>query len=274
MTSKKKVATVPASASVVLALEEMRKYNYEAVLIDPVDNERPLVFSEYSIISKLLDKNPSDYGAFLGSPCLLYCLSGGTVGKDSDLQSLFHVYESTTFGYAMIHDETGKIFAMVSVNDLLHLYAEKVLSSNLKVSDVTSKPVFSMSRGSKILDCLREMHSRKFRKVKLANGPLLITDKEIFSYLFNPERLERISKSPQHLLDGTLEDLDAAPVDWIDGNSTLAEAAWQMDHSQGKFLLSEDGLLTPWDLIIKSWRLGDLRISNTSRIDKKDRLQF
>ena len=262
------MATIPASADVVTALGQMRKNNYDVMLIDPIDNERPLVFSEYSIISKLLDKDPSEYGAFLRSPCLLYCLSGGTTGRDSDLQSLLHVFETTTFGYAMIHDEIGKIFTIISVNDLLPLYDEGVLTSNLKVNDVASTPVFSMSRGSKIIDCIHEMTSRKFRKVKLANGRVVISDKEIFSYLFSPDRLQRISKSPQHLLDGTLEDLGGAQVDWIDGSSSIAEAALVMDHTPAKFLLSNGGIVTPWDLIIKPWRLGSLRISKTSQVSR------
>ena len=229
LTGRKKLATVPASADVVTALGQMSKNNFDILLVDPIDNERPLVFSEYSIISKLLDKDPGQYGAFLRSPCLLYCLSGGTTGRNSDLQSLLHVFESTTFGYAMVHDEIGRIFTIVSVNDLLPLYGRGMLSSNLRVSDVISTPVFSMSRGSKIIDCIREMTSRKFRKVKLANCQVVISDKEIFSHLFNHDRLLRMFKSPQHLLDGTLEDLEGAQVEWIDGKGTLAEAALLMD---------------------------------------------
>lgn len=243
------------------ALEEMRKNDYEALVIEPVDDERPLVFSGYSIISRLLEKKPSEYGRFSQSPCLVYCLSAGTTGSDSDLQSLFHVFESTTFGYALVHDECGKIFTILSLNELLPLFHIGLLSTDLHVADVASKPTFSMSRGSKIIDCLHEMESRKFRKVKIANGPLVVSDKLILDYLFNDNRLKRISKTPQRFLDGTLEDLDLGQVDWIDGKSSITEAAWLMNRAPRKFLLSDGGILTPWDLIIKPWRLGDLRIS-------------
>ena len=112
------------------------------------------------------------------------------------------------------------------------------------------------------------MTSRKFRKVKLANDQVVISDKEIFTYLFNPDRLQRMSNSPQHLLDGTLEDIRGAQIEWIDENSTLTEAALSMVRSPGKFLLSGNGIVTPWDLIIKPWRLGSLRISRPIEVDR------
>ena len=77
LVGKRKLSLIPAAATVTSALAQMRKDNYEVLLIEPVDNERPLVFSGYSVVSKLVDMKPSEYGGFLQSPCLLYCLSAG-----------------------------------------------------------------------------------------------------------------------------------------------------------------------------------------------------
>ncbi|MHB1867508.1 MAG: DUF294 nucleotidyltransferase-like/CBS domain-containing protein [Nitrososphaerales archaeon] len=259
---KGKLAKIPAAATVISALAQMRNDDYEVLLIDPVDNERPLVFSGYSVISKLLDAKPSEYEAFLRSPCHLYCLSAGTVGKESDLLSLLHVFESTMFGFSMIHDEADKIFAKITVNDLLPLFQEGLLSSTLLVKDVASAPMFSMSKSAKIIDCLREMENREFRKVKIAGTSSVITDRRILSHLFDEKRLQRISKTPRHLLDDTLEDLDSAQGPRIDGKKSLSEAANLLTKAEHGFLLADDGIITPWDVIIKPWRLGDLRVSN------------
>jgi len=261
---KRKLAKIPGSASVASAIAQLRNDDYEVLPIDPIDNERPLVFSGYSVISKLLETEPSEYGTFLKSPCLLYCLSGGTVSKESDLLSLLHVFESTMFGFALIHDKANKIFAKITVNDLLTLFQHGMLSSKLLVKDVESAPMFSISKGAKIIDCLREMESREFRKVKIAGTSSVITDRLILSHLFDEKRLQRVSKIPQHLLDDTLEDLESIQGKWIDGRKNLSEAAESMTRANHGFLLTDNGIITPWDLIIKPWRLGDLRISNKS----------
>ncbi len=258
---KKKLLKIPAAADVTSALAKMHEDHYEVLLIDPVDNERPLVFSGYSVVSKLVHMKPSEYGAFLKSPCLLYCLSAGTVDKESDIISLLYVFESTTFGFSMIHDDADKIIAKITVKNLLPLFQEGLVSSNLNVEDVASRPMFSMSKGSKIVDCLHEMVSRKFRKVKIAGTSSVISDMEIFSHLFDEKRLQRISKTPQHLLNDTLEDLEPAQGPWIDGKKKLPEAAKILANSGDGFILSDEGIITPSDLIIKPWRLGALRIS-------------
>jgi CBS domain-containing protein len=259
---RKKVAKIPAAATVTSALLQMSKDNYEVLLIEPVDNERPLVFSGYSVVSKLVDTKPSDYGSFLASPCLLYCLSAGTVYKGSDLLSLFHVFESTTFGFSMIHDEVDRIVGKITVSDLLPLFESGFLSSNLLAEDVASGPVFSMSKGSKVIDCLREMESRKYRKVRITGTNSVVSDRLIFSHVFDEKRLQRISKAPQHLLDDTLEDLEPVQGTWISGKKKISEAAKLLTKTDEGFLLVDEGILTPWDLIIKPWRMGNLRISN------------
>lgn len=259
---KKRVAKIPASATVTSALVQMRKDNYEVLLIEPVDNERPLVFSGYSVVSKLVDTKPSEYDAFLRSPCLLYCLSAGTAYKESDLVSLFHVFETTTFGFSMIHDEANRIVGKITVSDLLPLYQSGFLSSNLLVEDVASGPVFSMPKGTKVIDCLREMESRKYRKVKIFGTTLVVSDRLIFSHIFDEKRLQRIAKAPQHLLDVTIEDLEPVQGTWISGKTKLSEAAKLLTKTDQGFLVMDDAILTPWDLVIKPWRMGDLRISN------------
>ena len=155
--------------------------------------------------------------------CIAYQL--GTVNKESDLVSLFHVFESTTFGFSMIHDEADRIFGKITVRDLLNLFQDGLLSSDLRVQDVASGPVFAMSKGARVIDCLHEMESRKYRKVKIAGTTSVVSDILIFSQVFDEKRLQRISKTPQHLLDDTLEDLQTAQGTWISGNKGISEAA-------------------------------------------------
>jgi hypothetical protein len=263
LSGKRKLSKIAASETIVSALIQMRKNNHEQLLIEPVDHERPLLVTGYSVISRLLETKPGQFASFLKSPCLLYCLSGGTIGKDSDLQSLLHVYEATTFGFAMVHDEINQIFSKISVVDLLALFSEGILSSDISIQQVASSPAFLMSRGSTILECMREMEKRKFRRVRIAGGSSVVSDAELFSYLFDEKRLEIISRTPQHLLDGTLEDVDPIQGMWIDDKENISKAARIMLQSKQQFLLTDNGIVTPWDLTLKPWRLGALRIAQT-----------
>lgn len=260
LSGRKKLLKIPASESILSAMSLMLKNNHEQLLIEPIDHERPLLVTGYSVISRLLESKPLQYATFLKSPCLLYCLSSGTISKDSDLQSLLHVYEATTFGFAMVHDEINQIFAKVSIEDLLTLFSEGILSSDISIDQVASRPAFLMSRGSTILECMREMETRKFRRVRINGTFSVVSDREIFDYLFNEKRIEAISRTPQHLLDGTLEDVDAIQGMWIDDRENISKAARIMVQSKQRFLLTDSGIVTPWDLIIKPWRLGALRI--------------
>ncbi len=263
LVGERKPATISAAASVSSAISLMLKNGFQELLIDsvPQSGQTRRIFSGYSLISKLLSTPPSKYEEFLRSSCGDVSLAVGTISIDSDLLSLFHVYESTTFGFAVIHNASDKILGKISIKDLLGLFDSGMLSSKLSINDVASQPIFSLPRGTIIVDCLRQMESRKFRKIQLTGTTSIVTDKQILSYIFNDRRLQQISKTPQHLLDYTLEVLDTVQAPWMEGNKNVSEAARMLAEKSHDSLLTEHGIVTPWDLVIKTWRLGELHVS-------------
>ena len=168
---------IHSKETVSSAIAQLQENNFGVLRIeDDLDEEkissssRPLIFSGYSIISKLVELRPSRYRDFLDEPCVEGALAVGTIGDKSDLQSLCHVFESTTLGYALVHDYEKKNSSngsIVTVKDLLKMYQKKFISSRLSVNDVASAPMFALSRGTRLDRTLAEMVRRKFRRVQI-----------------------------------------------------------------------------------------------------------
>lgn len=264
LVGEKNPAQVAPGSEVIEAIKTMQSNNFQELLVSSTEvGGRPLILSSYSIISKLLSVTPLGYDDFLHSACVESALSVGTITDQSDLISLLHVFESSSFSFAIVHDSQNKLCGKLSIKNLLNLYGLGFLSSNLRISDVQSEPVFSMSRGTKIVDCLRELEIRKIRKVQLVGTGSVISDKQLLSHIFNERRMVRISKSPQHLLDDTLEDLESVQTTRIDGHKSISEAAMTLIEKGADSFLTERGIVTPWDLIIKPWRMGELRVESS-----------
>jgi len=213
----------------------------------------------------LLETRPENYGHLLDSPCLDSSLVVGTVGEESDLLSIFHVYESTTFGIAIIHNSKDKeIVGRLTVRDLCRLYQSGVISASLVIDDVASSPIFNLPKNAGLRQTLKELETRKFRKIQVAGTDRIVSDKQILSHIFDEKRLDTISKTPERLLEGTLEEVHPASSLRIDGKRSVKDAAKLLGEREYECLLTERGIVTTWDLIIKPWRLGELRVSNES----------
>ena len=225
--------------------------------------------SGYSIISRLVETDPKDYEGFLSAPCRRVALTIGTVSYErDDIQSLLHVFESSTFGYASVESSSSsrsKMGGIILIRDLLPLFNEGILKSDLVVSDVATSQVFGMPRDSSVKSILKEMLNRKFRRVLMKRGEKseLVTEKEIMRYLFGEGKGRYDSSRLEELMKGKLDGEEASflSVARVHGGAPLREAANVISKSKGHCALSDAGIITPWDLIIKPWRLGQLSIS-------------
>lgn len=259
----RKTLHVSPSASLLSAIASLRSNKYQIIVIDgdlskARYSRESLVTSGYSIISKLLETKPLNYGELLASRCVDSALVAGSIDEGSDLVSLLHVFETTTFGFAMLHNDKQADPDIISVRDLLTLYETKVLSTKLTLNDVKSAPVVSMSRGSKLFDVIHEMLRWKIRRILVVGTRMVVSDTLILAYLFGESRMKRIIKSPERLVDGSLEDIEMNEVPWIDGNTSIKHAASFLNQKKVDCALTDHGMITSWDLIVKPWRLGEL----------------
>ena len=255
--------TISGRAIILEAIQKLRENDFDLLLIESPQGSseaRPLVISGYSIVSKMMQMNPHNYAAFLNSPCVESSLLAGTIGATDDLLSLLHVFQSSTFGFALVHGRKSQ-FEKISVKDLLKLYHLGIFSSKLMVDDVVTSPVFQLSRGTKLDKSLNEIGRRKFRRVQISGTRIVVSDKQILAYLFQQERLGHILRFENRLLDGTLDDIELGEVPWIDGRNLISEAAELLSLKTNDCGLTDRGIVTPWDLTVKTWELGQLNIA-------------
>jgi CBS domain-containing protein len=265
------VPKVKASTPTVVAIWTLLSSKMEALPITLPENslaelKSVKAISGYSIISRLLETDR--LSSVLQEPSENNSLTIGSVSLfRDDLVSLLHVFEATTFGYAALESsDREKDPSLIFIHDLLDLYITGHISSDLSANDVASSPIFTVSNSSTLRDTLREMLNRKFRRVLLKDSERqVITDRDILEFLFARRRLEDDAlnvQSVQKALDSTMAIIHPKAARKISSHDSIRNAAQVMLESGNGFVLCASGLITPWDLIIKPWRLGHLQIRN------------
>lgn len=267
------VPKLKASTPTVVAIWTLLSSKMEALPIEQPKNvskefRRAKAISGYTVISKLLE---GDRLSMLEEPCENNSLTVGSVTlAGDDLISLLHIFEATTFGYAVVEKpDKEKDPSLIFIRDLLDLYITGHIYSDLLVGDVTSSPIFSVSRSARLKDVLSDMLKRKFRRALLKDSERqIITDRDILEFLFANRRLEASAfdiVALEKALDKEVEIIKPTVAQKISRHDNLRTAAQSMIESGTSCVLSPSGLITPWDLIMKPWRLGHLRVTSPSR---------
>lgn len=240
----------------LLAASLLRFHQIDALPIgfEPKQKKKFAVFG-FSCLSKLLETPPAEYKKFLELPCESASLELSTVDVVDSVESLLKVFERTKFGFAWV--ESDKLGGFASLRDLLELYGNGILGSNMSVEQVAS-PIFSMPASSRLSDVLQEMFSHKFRRIFVDGRNSVVTDRRIIGYLFSASRLTEISKNPEKLLDAQLGDLDKTEPIRVNNESTVKEAALSMKDAVEECLICDSGVVTPWDIVMKPLKSGNL----------------
>jgi CBS domain-containing protein len=218
--------------------------------------KRSAVFG-YSCLSTLLKTEPENYGNFLKLPAKKAALELATISVESGISDLLRLFQNTRFGFAWVESE--KLGGFASLRDLLGLYSDSIIESNLKLKDLAS-PIFSLPKGTAVKKVLDEMFSRRIRRIFVDGKRSLITDRRIISHLFSPSRVEEASKDPKLLMEAKLGDIEFFEPPMVKGSFTVKKGASLMQNQTDECLLCEQGVLTPWDLIMKPLARGALRI--------------
>jgi hypothetical protein len=265
ISDSRKLTRIPGKSSIISVIDQLRMNDFDPLLVESSledDPPKPRVVSGFSIISKIAQLPSSRLGAYLESPASESSLSIGSIDEREDLVSLLHVFETTTLGFAEVHRDNRSTEVIIFVKNLLRLYDSNILSCDLVLNDVASSPLFSLSKETKLEQTLREMLNRKFRRVQIADSRVIVSEREILSHLFQKDKVRVSAKSPERLLDGTLEEIEIKESPWLEGKGNLRDAAKILLTKNQDSVLTERGLITPWDLTIKAWRLGELRIAD------------
>lgn len=218
------------------------------------------VFSGYTVLVGLLQSDPEDYYRFLFEPCEKFTLSVHPLKPDVELTAVLEHFAKTRFGWALVQAPRG--YGLVALPDLIALYRDDVFETDLRVRDLATQNRFSLPGGTRLREALQEMMNRRIRRVFLeGNSNSFVSDREILTYLFSPDRLAVARDHPRKVLDATLIDVGAVEAIEVDGKSTVKDVSRLFKPESGAWsVVCDGGVVTPWDLVMRPWEMGHLKI--------------
>jgi len=223
------------------------------------------VFSGYSLVRRILRTDPKDWYRLLFAPCETASMPMRAIpGEGLALTKVLEAFSREKFGWTLI-DRAGALPAVVGLADLIPLYRTGVLGTELTLRDIATPEIFSLPGTTKIATALLEMMKRRVRRVRLSNGGGFVSDREILVHIFSPDVLNAVRTAPHQLLDSTLEEVEPRTAIEVDSTTTVAELARRFLPASGAWsAVCSEGLITPWDLVMKPWDAGQLRVGGVS----------
>jgi len=172
---QRKYPVLEPNTQMLIALSLLRFHEIDALPLTfkPMEKKRFAVFG-YSCLSKLLETEAKNYGAFLEMSCENSALELTTIDGRKELETLLRIFEKTKFGFAWV--ESNRLGGFASLRDLIELYERGIVATKLTAREVAS-PIFSLPKNTKIKSVLQEMFSRRIRRIFISGNKGLVTDR-------------------------------------------------------------------------------------------------
>lgn len=218
-------------------------------------------FGGYSLIERLLATQPEDLYTVLFHPVEHCTIRMEKVPARGDLTAVLEAFKRARFGWAVV--ESATTVGLVTLADVLALYADGSIDTHLRLRDVASSPVFALPGGTELRDALLGMMKRRVRRVRVEGTDGFVSDREVLSYVFSPPRLYQVKESPESMFEPALEEVGRVKPADVDGGTRVKDAAAAIGPETGGFLTIDGGemVVTPWDIVMKPWALGKLSVS-------------
>lgn len=216
----------------------------------------------YSSVTTLLRTEPKDYGKLMELPCEAVSVEPVMISENAELERLLDLFHKRRFGFAYVERASKSLLGgFANLRDLVALYKKGTIKTDLLVGDVASYPVVSMSGDSNLRDVLDRMVRKNVRRI-LVSGTQnsVVSDRDIISHISSTYRSERFHRDPSLLLDGELKDVNGTLSLNVELDLRVDQAA-NIVYQNGGCLLCGEGIVTPWDLVIKPWVLKKLLVS-------------
>jgi hypothetical protein len=214
-----------------------------------------------SIIRMLVETEPRDYYEALWKPCDTTSIWIGSLVHEDTLETLLRVFELTGFGDARV-DARDSATALITLNEVASLYKRQRLSCLLGVNEIAS-PVVSVDPEIPLIDAMTMMHRRRVRRLFLkGRDGEFVSDRGILALLFSPKALKVAEEAPASWIDMKLAAIKPMKVRFVSPQAQVQDVASIIEPGRDVFMLSEGGLVVSgWDLVMKPWMAGQLRLS-------------
>jgi hypothetical protein len=234
-------------------------------------NKEYPTLASYAVLDAILRSDSKNYQLLVSStkfPEVAVWI--GSVRSTDSFDKLMKVLELNGFGNAIVEQEDVRKRVLLTLKDIISLYKSGKLKSSLLVSDVSS-PKVSVSRDTSLTQVLSYMLDKSVRRLFLQtenaeenyNNLQFVSDRGILSFLFTPERLEILKKSPDSWLDANICDVGTSEAVPVACDATINEASRLIGERADGCLVCEESqeIVSRWDIAMKPWQVDSLEIS-------------
>lgn len=218
----------------------------------------------FSTLAGLVWLEPKELGPFLKQPCEAASEPLATVSASRGLATLLNTFARTRFGFARVEDRRN-VGALASLSDVLSLYETGAIETGLVVEDVGS-PILAVPGDTSIKEALDLMFERRYRRLFVSGGKKFVSDREITGHIFSPAVLKKIMRDGKDVLEAPISTLEEMNAKEVPPGTALKEAAGMLKADRAGQCLVLDGMVaTPWDIVMKPWKVGALKLKATEK---------
>jgi len=250
---KRAMPSITADSSILVAGSVLGIHGIDALTIMRKGVNTGEIVGGRNILTGLLQAFPRNLRAYIMSKCSSISTRLPVVRYDAPLPDLLSRFIATKFGLAFVHKTES---ALISLSDLLQLYDKGLIDSDLTCKDVASAP-FRLRDDAPFKEALEEMIRRQIRRVFVNDDNAFISDRTAINYIFSPEGIKILR---DELYTTSIHEIGMMEATQVKGNLPLKEAARLLLRDKGNCLLSETGLITPWDCVVKPFQMNALSI--------------
>jgi len=182
---------------------------------------------------------------------------------DSSINDLLELFAGTKFALAPITND-GELIGSIGIRDLLPLVFESTLP--IQVTTIGSRQIL-LKRDENVRTAIDTMLGNRIRNLVLtgdgndtkSKGDYIINDRKILEFIFSYEGKKAIAGGidSDAFSNIRVDSLDMISATHVPKSETVSVAANKLRDINTPALLTENQIITPWDLVMKTiWKKG------------------
>ncbi len=213
------------------------------------------------IIRLILESKPSDYDKILWYPCTTPTMWLGALEYSDNLEKLLRIFELTGFGDARVNAQAPP-HALITLDEVVSLYRERKLKCDLGVKDIASQAIF-VNPDTPLIEAMNMMCDKRIRRLFLqGKAGKFVSDRHVLAFLFSPKGLKIARDSPDFWTDLKISEIESMTARPVSPDARVEDVGRMVEAGRDVFMLSDGlSLVSRWDLVMKPWKVGKLRLS-------------
>lgn len=186
------------------------------------------------------------------------------VQPDDDLSLALERITEKRFGDVLVMDRDAQPIGVLSIVDVMRSCERMVRRVGARVASMASSLKLVNDQMS-LRDLILFLFQNRIRRIVLNKGGFYHADERaLLKYVFSPARLQSLQKDTDAFLKFPISDFAkemTVPLAKVRENADVT-TAWKMALAEGQdcVLVDKNKIATPWDLVIKPFVEGKLRV--------------